>query len=175
VALCWWGFPSPQAKSPLTAHVRNTASSYWKPWLKTQYRCLVPVASFGEPDRGASKQVPSWCSLDKRRSPFFLAGIWRPWAGPWRTKANPVTGKHLVCAFLGVRPHAEVAPVHKIAMPVTLTSREVSELWLMGFIPEALALQQPAPDGTLKIVATEQRKDGLAAQGEGFIWLRPKR
>src|SRR5437868_6248993 len=46
-----WGFPSPpQAKSKYTTNVRKTTSSFWKPWLKPEYRCLVPVTSFCEYD-----------------------------------------------------------------------------------------------------------------------------
>ena len=159
-----WGFPSPpKAKSPLTTNVRNTASSFWKPWLKTGFRCLVPVSSFCEPDWRFGKHVPTWFALDKKRSPFFFAGIWRPWTGTRGTKAHPVTGEHLLFAFQTTRPNAEVAPVHEKAMPVLLLGREACEFWLMGSIAEALALQQPAPDGTLRIVATGSRRDGIAA------------
>ena len=63
-------------------------------------------------------------------------------------------------AFLTAEPNAEVAPVHPKAMPVLLLDREARETWLEGSVEEALALQGPAPDGSLKIVATGSRQDG---------------
>ena len=74
-----------------------------------------------------------------------------------------MTGEHLVYAFLTTEPNAEVAPMHEKAMPVLLTDREARETWLEGSEEEALALQGPAPDGTLKVVATGAREDGVAA------------
>jgi putative SOS response-associated peptidase YedK len=48
-------------------------------------------------------------------------------------------------------------------MPVCLLDREARETWMEGSVEEALALQGPAPDGTLKVVAMGSREDGLAA------------
>jgi putative SOS response-associated peptidase YedK len=48
-------------------------------------------------------------------------------------------------------------------MPVILTSYEAVEQWLTLPVREALALQKPLADGTLQIVATGEKKDGLAA------------
>ena len=158
-----WGFPSPpQAKSPYTTNVRTTKSNFWKPWLGREHRCLVPVTSFCEPDWRSGKHVPTWFALDDSRPLFFFAGIWRPWTGTRGSKKEPVTGEHLVYAFLTTTPNAEVAPVHEKAMPVLLLDREARETWLNGSLEEALALQGPAPDGTLKVVATGERKDGPA-------------
>ena len=160
-----WGFPSPpQAKSPYTTNVRNTKSGWWRTWLGMPHnRCLVPVTSFCEYDWRSGKAIPSWFALDESRPLFFFAGIWRPWTGTRGTKKGPVTGERLVYAFLTTEPNAEVAPMHEKAMPLLLLDREVRETWLMGSVEEALALQKPAPDGTLKIVATGERKDGIAA------------
>ena len=43
--------------------------------------------------------------------------------------------------------------MHEKAMPVLLTDREARERWLNGSVEEALALQGPAPDGSLSVVA----------------------
>ena len=156
-----WGFPSPPyAKSPLTTNVRHTSSNFWRPWLKREHRCLVPVTSFCEPDWRSGKHVPTWFAIDDTRALFFFAGIWRPWTGTRGTKKEPVTGEHLLFAFLTTEPNKEVAPVHEKAMPVLLLDREARETWLEGSVEEALALQGPAPDGSLKIVATGARQDG---------------
>jgi hypothetical protein len=48
-------------------------------------------------------------------------------------------------------------------MPVILWEQAAWITWLNGSVEGALALQRRAPDGTLKIVATGLRKDGLAA------------
>ncbi len=156
-----WGFPSPPtSKSPLTTNVRKTTSNFWKPWLKREHRCLVPVTSFCEPDWRSGKHVPIWFGVDDSRPLFFFAGIWRPWNGTRGTKKDPVTGDHLLFAFLTTEPNAEVAPVHEKAMPVCLLDREAREMWMEGSVEDALALQGPAPDGSLNIVATGSRQDG---------------
>jgi putative SOS response-associated peptidase YedK len=79
------------------------------------------------------------------------------------TKKEPVTGDHLLFAFLTTEPNAEVAPMHEKAMPVLLLDCESRETWMEGSVEGALALQGPAPDGTLKIVAAGLRKDARAA------------
>jgi putative SOS response-associated peptidase YedK len=48
-------------------------------------------------------------------------------------------------------------------MPVILTSEESVDQWLTLPVKEALALQKPLPDGALRIVATGEKEDGLAA------------
>ena len=52
--------------------------------------------------------------------------------------------------------------IHAKAMPVILRDEAAWKTWLKGSVEEALALQRPAQDGTLKIVARGERKDGLA-------------
>jgi hypothetical protein len=46
---------------------------------------------------------------------------------------------------------------------VILTSGEAVEQWLTLPPKEALILQKPLPDGALRIVATDEKEDGLAA------------
>jgi putative SOS response-associated peptidase YedK len=95
------------------------------------------------------------------RPVFFFAGIWRSWSGPRGTKRNPAEGEHLLFSFLTTAPNAEVAPVHSKATPVLLLDEAARETWLTAPVEEALKLQRPAPDGTLKIVAVGPKEDVL--------------
>jgi putative SOS response-associated peptidase YedK len=49
LSLMRWGFPPPPnlGNAPVT-NVRNLKSSYWRGWLKAEWRCLVPATSFCE-------------------------------------------------------------------------------------------------------------------------------
>ena len=61
------GFPAPKLpgtkpRSPYLINTRNMYSYYWLPWLRgTEYRCLVPVTSFAEPDNNQGpKSIWTW-------------------------------------------------------------------------------------------------------------------
>jgi putative SOS response-associated peptidase YedK len=47
-------------------------------------------------------------------------------------------------------------------MPVILTTEAEIEHWMMAPAEEALKLQRPLPDGSLKIVMTGERGDPIA-------------
>jgi putative SOS response-associated peptidase YedK len=49
-AMRWVFPPPPNPGSHYVTNVRNTKSAFWKPWLKVEHRCVVPVAQFAEPD-----------------------------------------------------------------------------------------------------------------------------
>jgi putative SOS response-associated peptidase YedK len=59
--------------------------------------------------------------------------------------------------------NAEVGAVHPKAMPVILRSGDEVDAWLTLPPEEALKMQRPLPDGSLRIVASGEKKDGLAA------------
>src|SRR6185295_1142119 len=106
-----WGIPGPAifGGRPIT-NVCNAASGHWKPLLKRpEQRCLVPPTSFCEyhdkPDPKTKRKIPHWFALSKKRPIFFFAGIWREWEGTRGTKADPVTGKHLLYSFLTCEIH----------------------------------------------------------------------
>ena len=63
-------------------------------------------------------------------------------------------------AFLTCKPNAEVEALHPKAMPVILTTEAEIETWMTAPAEEALKLQRPLPDGSLKIVARGQKQDG---------------
>jgi putative SOS response-associated peptidase YedK len=156
-----WGFPPPPnlGNRPVT-NVRNTASPYWRGWLKPEWRCLVPLTSFCE-YTDATPKVPHWFALGADRPLLAFAGIWRPWTGTRGTKAAPEEGELRLFSFLTTEPNEVVRPIHAKAMPVMLTA-ETWDLWLEADMPIALALQQPFPADRLAIVATGQRQDAAA-------------
>lgn len=160
-----WGFPPPtfpgqKSTRPVT-NIRNTASRHWTPWLKQPaQRCLVPVTSFAEPDNNQGpRSIWTWFAADHSRPLMFFAGIWREWEGTRGTKAEPVTGKHLVFGFLTTEASPDVGYVHPEASPVLLLDEGSREMWMNAPIDLALSLQRPAPAGALKIVATDTKED----------------
>ena len=58
---------------------------------------------------------------------------------------------------------AIVAPIHPKAMPVILTKPEEVDQWVEADIMDSLALQWPLPDNALRIVASGEKEDGVAA------------
>ena len=159
LALMRWGFPPPPSigTRPVT-NVRNLKSGYWRPWLKLEQRCLVPVTSFCEWTDGRPK-VTHWFALSDERPLFWFAGIWRRWTGERKGES----GEHRLFAFLTTAANDTVRPIHAKAMPVILASEENCETWLTGSVEDALALQEPAADDLLRIVATGAKSDPIAA------------
>ena len=159
-----WGMPSPPQFGGLpVTNVRNTKSPHWRRWLGPASRCLVPFTSFCEyhdkPEPATKRKIPHWFALAEDRPLAFFAGIWTPWTGTRGTKANPVEGEHTLFGFLTTDANGVVKPVHAKAMPVILTTAEQMELWMSAPAEEALSLQRPAPDETLRIVARGEKKD----------------
>ena len=154
-----WGFPPPPnlGTRPVT-NVRNVKSPYWRGWLKPEYRCLVPATSFCE-WTDAKPKVTHWFALDESRPLFFFAGIWRPWAGDRKGES----GEHLLYSFLTCESNDVVRPIHEKAMPVILTSEGDREAWLTAAVEEALKLQRSLPNEALRVVATGEKEDKIAA------------
>ena len=62
---------------------------------------------------------------------------------------------------VGIRASdAEVGAAHPKAMPVILARPDEIQAWLAAPIMEALKLQRPLPDGSLRILARGSKEDG---------------
>jgi putative SOS response-associated peptidase YedK len=150
-----WGFPPPPnlGGAPVT-NVRNVKSPYWRGWLKTEWRCLVPATSFCEWTDSRPK-ITHWFALNENRPLFAFAGIWRLWTGERKGEL----GDHKLFAFLTTQANDTVRPVHAKAMPVLLVRVEEWDTWLSGPAGAAAALQRPLPYDALRIVATGEKSD----------------
>jgi putative SOS response-associated peptidase YedK len=158
-----WGMPGPPAfgGAPIT-NIRNVKSPHWRAWLNSGHRCVVPFTSFCEYADTKPRKTPTWFALDDDRPLAVFAGIWTTWHGKRGTKSNPIEGEHQLFGFLTTDANAEVHPIHPKAMPVILTTDAEIEQWMTAPADEALKLQRPLPDGTLKIVATGEKEDQAA-------------
>jgi putative SOS response-associated peptidase YedK len=159
--LARWGMPGPPqfGGAPIT-NIRNTKSPHWRAWLKPENRCVVPFNSFCEYADTEPRKTPTWFAFNTERPLAFFAGIWTTWHGKRGTKANPVEGEHQLFGFLTTDANAEVGAIHPKAMPVIFTRPDEVDAWLTLPVPEALQMQKPLPDGTLKIVAQGEKEDG---------------
>lgn len=166
LAMARWGMPSPvfalkgKKTDPGVTNVRNTSSPHWRRWLDVKSRCVVPFTSFSESQRDADgKSYPVWFALSEERPLAFFAGIWTPqWTSVRKLKEGETTND--LYAFLTTDANAEVGAVHPKAMPVILTTAEEVDQWMRAQTGEAMQLQRPLPDGTLRVVAKGEKQDG---------------
>jgi putative SOS response-associated peptidase YedK len=163
--LARWGMPSPavalvgRKTDPGVTNIRNTRSSHWRRWLGPDSRCLVPFTSFAEPaPQPDGSRPPAWFAFDETRPLAFFAGIWTGWTSVRKLREGETT--NVLFGFLTTEPNAEVGALHPKAMPVILTTRAQCDLWMAAPAAEALTLQRPLPDGSLRIVATGPKQDG---------------
>lgn len=147
-----WGFPPPKPASYYVTNVRNVTSPYWRPWLKTEHRCVVPATAFAEYGPETPKREYWFSRADG--APMWFAGIWREWPGDRGPRSKPVSGPHRIFSFLTCEPNAVVAPIHPKAMPVILRGEECAT-WLTAPAEIALQLQRPLPDGELVVAAPQ--------------------
>lgn len=169
LAMARWGMPSPSGAlkgrnaDPGVTNVRNTASPHWRTWLAAGHRCLVPFNAFSEPEYlPTGKSQPAWFAFDESRPLAFFAGLHcRSWRSVRKVREGETTND--LFAVLTTEANAEVGAVHPKAMPVILTTPEQWEIWLAGLPAEALKLQRPLPDGSLRIVARGEKEDGGGA------------
>jgi putative SOS response-associated peptidase YedK len=165
-----WGMPTPifalkgKKSDPGVTNVRNVKSPHWRRWLGIENRCVVPFTSFSEneaPPDGT--HPPVWFAFNQARPLAVFAGIWTNWTSVRKVKEGETNNE--IFAFLTTEPNAVVAQIHPKAMPVILTTQEEIDLWMTAPAEEALKLQRPLRDDSLRIVARGEKKDegGLAA------------
>jgi putative SOS response-associated peptidase YedK len=165
------GMPGPPqfGGAPIT-NIRNVKSPHWRRWLSTESRCVVPFTSFCEYADTKPKKTPTWFALDESRPLEVFACIWTAWKGACGPKSNPVEGEHQLFGFLTTDANAEVGAIHPKAMPVILRTEQEIETWMTAPAEEALTLQRPLPDGSLRVIATGQKEDGPVEQLAGLGW-----
>ena len=139
-----------------TTNIRNTSSKHWKRWLGIENRCVVPFTSFSEFNKAEGGNV--WFALNESRPLAVFAGIWTEWTSVRKVKEGETTNS--LFGFLTTEPNAEVGAIHPKAMPVILTTPDEIEAWLTTPTDEALKMQRPLRNGSLKIVARGGKQDG---------------
>ena len=164
LVLARWGMPTPpqyltnQKTDPGVTNIRNPSSPHWRRWLSTNSRCVVPWTSFSEneylPD---GSKPPVWFAFDETRPLAFFAGIWTSWTSMRKLKEGMVSAD--IFGFLTTEANAEVGAIHPKAMPVILRTSDEVKHWLTAPIADALKLQRPLNDGSLKIIARGQKMD----------------
>lgn len=165
LAMARWGMPSPvfalkgrNSDGGIT-NVRNVKSPHWRRWLGVESRCLVPFTSFSENETLPNgSKPPVWFAFSEERPLAFFAGIWtQQWKSVRKVKEGETTND--LFAFLTTEPNKEVGAIHPKAMPVILTTPEEIETWMTAPTEEALKLQRPLQDGSLRIVARGLKTD----------------
>ena len=116
---------------------------------------MVLFNSFSEFNKAEGGDI--WFALDESRPLACFAGIWTNWTSVRKVKEGETTND--IFAFLTTEPNAEVGAIHPKAMPVILTSPQEVETWMTAAPDEALKLQRPLPDGSLRIVARGVKED----------------
>ena len=162
-----WGFPPPEGEKKLCTNTRRLRLAFWRDWLEPKYRCLIPYTSFAEWIEGPNGKMKEMWFAPASGQLGYIAGIWRPWTGTRGTKAEPVTGDHLLFSFLTSKPNSEVK-AHHDRMPVILANREAQIKWLRAPSEAVKSFKNPAPVGHLVILPDDNastRPLTPAAQG----------
>lgn len=123
-----WGFPPPPGREQLIASARNLDSTFWRPWLKTPQRCLIPFTSFSPPSGHTGSLWPANGQV------AAFAGVWRSYE------------EVLFFARLTV---ASDSAWQGVTMPVVLTGADALAAWLEAPPGVAAGMQQPPAPASL--------------------------
>jgi putative SOS response-associated peptidase YedK len=171
-----WGMPGPPqyGGAPVT-NIRNVSSPHWRGWLGPRNRCIVPRPHSASTPTRSPARTPIWFALAEDRPLFAFADLSASWRGVRGPKSAPVEGRHDLFGFLTTDANAIVAPIHPKAMPVILTTAAEIDQWLEGETVDALELQRPLPDETLRIVAKGEKQDSTKTprRSPDFDRMRP--
>ena len=154
-----WGLIPWFAKEPKLKFPTNNArseeleakASYKDPWKRGQ-RCIIPAASFDEPNWESGKNV-WWTFRRADRAPWGLAGLWNAWID----KASGEVHESYTMLTVNADAHPLMSRMHKPdpkLPPHDQDKRSVIPLeaqnfdqWLEGTVEQARALMQaPALD-----------------------------
>lgn len=148
-----WGFPPPpEGPKKLRNNTRRPYIKFWREWIEPANRCLVPFTSFAEWVEGPDGKSKEMWFAPSDGNVGYIAGIWRPWTGTRGTKADPVTGDHLVYSFLTSNPNNLLGVYHD-RMPAILPDRDTQEAWLKAPSNTVHEFQKPLADDKLVIVS----------------------
>ena len=147
-----WGVPPPDGPKKLRTNTRRLHLPFWKPWLGPEHRCLVPFTSFAEWVEGSNGKPKEMWFGPSDGNVGYIAGIWRPWTGTRGTKADPVTGDHLVFSLVTSDPNNRIAQFHD-RMPTILPDRASQAAWLTAPAKAVPAFQKPVADEQLVILS----------------------
>jgi putative SOS response-associated peptidase YedK len=143
LATARWGMPSSQ--HALLEATKKRAAKLEAKGKPVDFKRLLQM----EPDSGTTniRNVKHAC----------FAGIWTNWTSVRKVKEGETTND--IFAFLTTEPNVEVGAIHPKAMPVILTTPDEVETWMTALPDEALKLQRPLRDGSLRIVARGVKED----------------
>jgi len=147
-----WGFVMPQLSKktgkPIQPKAVNNArddklrsSRFWSKSFEER-RCLIPATSFCEA-KGRNPANYVWFGVtgDEERTPFALAGLWRPYKGNY---GGGEERELITSSMVTTTPNALTKETHPDRMPMILDPDDY-DLWLTGTPDEAFELIKPFP------------------------------
>jgi putative SOS response-associated peptidase YedK len=140
-----WGFPPFKGTRPV-CQVANATSIYWRPWLKSPWRCAIPASAFSE--YGAADHKAHWFAA-ATGDMLWLAALWRPLSGKRSEPLAPADIDPRVFALVNAPANSLIADYHPASMPTILRPNEV-ETWLLAPKDIAFELRRPFNTGLLR-------------------------